>query len=186
MTPATPDRHQEPVTVMVRRLVKAGREADFEAWLKRLSETAGRSPGYLGMDVIRPQTPGRLEYDLIFRFASRADFERFDRSPERRQLLQELEPMLEAELERRKLSGLDYWFDGPGESPVPKYKMVMVTFVGAYPVAMAVNVGLRQLLPGAPLPWLLAITLVITMTLMTYVVMPWLTRVLSKWLRAPK
>jgi antibiotic biosynthesis monooxygenase (ABM) superfamily enzyme len=182
-TAKVPDKRQEPVTVVVRRLIKPGQEAEFENWLKVLSETAGESAGYLGMDVMRPQASAKPEYDLIFRFASQADFDRFDRSPERRELLRQLEPMLEADLGRRKLAGLDYWFEAQGESAgVPKYKMVLVTFVGAYPVALIINVVLRALFPHAPLPGLLAGTLVITMTLMTYVVMPWLTRVLGRWL----
>ncbi|MBX3637538.1 MAG: hypothetical protein KF683_19385 [Rubrivivax sp.] len=38
-----------PVTVVVTRRVRAGREAGYEAWLARLQSAARGLPGYLGV-----------------------------------------------------------------------------------------------------------------------------------------
>ncbi|MDE1998361.1 MAG: hypothetical protein KGI91_04475 [Burkholderiales bacterium] len=39
----------EPVTELIRRRVKAGRELEYEAWLQRLQAEARSLPGYLGV-----------------------------------------------------------------------------------------------------------------------------------------
>lgn len=48
----------EAVTVVVRRLVKAGREEEYERWLAGLIEQASGFPGYLGTNVQRPAAGG--------------------------------------------------------------------------------------------------------------------------------
>ena len=49
----------EAVTITVRRKVRPGREAAYEAWLKRLTEGAARDfPGYLGAEFHRPGPDG--------------------------------------------------------------------------------------------------------------------------------
>ena len=42
----------DSVTVVVTRQVKAGREAAYEAWLRRLIADAGSMPGFLGATEI--------------------------------------------------------------------------------------------------------------------------------------
>ncbi len=45
----------DPVTVLVRRRVKPGQEAAYEAWLTRLTEGVARDfPGYLGQSFTGP------------------------------------------------------------------------------------------------------------------------------------
>jgi antibiotic biosynthesis monooxygenase (ABM) superfamily enzyme len=48
-----------PVTVVVRRRVKPGLEAQYEAWLARLTAGAAQNfPGYVGAEFHRPPRPG--------------------------------------------------------------------------------------------------------------------------------
>lgn len=51
--------HDQGVTVVVTRTIKAGREADYEAWLRGVAEVAGRFKGHLGMTVFRPRAGSR-------------------------------------------------------------------------------------------------------------------------------
>jgi len=70
----------EPVTVLVRRRVKLGAEAGYEAWLTRLTEGVAREfSGYLGAEFHRPTGPG-AEYRIVFPFDSAAGLERVDAS----------------------------------------------------------------------------------------------------------
>jgi len=50
--PTTPT--EGPVTVVVSRSVKPGREQDFEAWLKGTIEALTQYPGYQGANIVRP------------------------------------------------------------------------------------------------------------------------------------
>ena len=86
----------EPVTVVVTRRVKAGREADYEAWLARLLAAAAELPGYLGTTVQRP-TSGSRTYTSIFRFATVDELRRFEASELRRAALREVVDLVEAD-----------------------------------------------------------------------------------------
>ena len=46
---ANPTPTTEPVTVIIRRRVRPGREAAYEAWLQRLQADARMLQGYLGV-----------------------------------------------------------------------------------------------------------------------------------------
>ena len=83
------------------------------------------------------------------------------------------------------MTGLETWFTlpaKPGMLPPPRYKMVLVSGLAIF--------GLNQLLTVLPLAWLaqlpsvlrLLILVLLTTTLMTYVVMPRLTKLLAGWL----
>ena len=43
-----------PVTLVLRRKVKAGREAEYETWLAGVQEASRGVAGYLGVSTIRP------------------------------------------------------------------------------------------------------------------------------------
>ena len=47
-----PSANTEPVTVVVTRRVKTGREAAYEAWLGRVLAEGKSLPGYLGTTVL--------------------------------------------------------------------------------------------------------------------------------------
>ena len=83
----------EPVTVVVTRRVRPGREAAYEAWLGRLLTAAGALPGYLGTTVTRPP-PGGREYTSVFRFDSVEHLRGFEDSDLRRQALREVVELL--------------------------------------------------------------------------------------------
>jgi heme-degrading monooxygenase HmoA len=58
-----------PVTTTVTRRVKPGHEREYEEFLEGIIAAASRFPGYLGVDVIRPDQPGG-DYRIVYRFDS--------------------------------------------------------------------------------------------------------------------
>ena len=82
--------------MVVTRRVKAGREADYEAWLARLLAAAAELPGYLGTTVQRPPSGSRT-YTSIFRFATVDELRRFEASELRRAALREVVDLVEAD-----------------------------------------------------------------------------------------
>jgi hypothetical protein len=67
----------------------------------------------------------------------------------------------------------------------PRYRMVLLTWAAAFPVLNVLHVLFGQQLAALPLP---ARTLLLTgvlITLLTYVIMPRLTRWCADWLLAP-
>src|SRR6266508_294536 len=68
-----------PTTAVVRRRIKTGSEARFEALMQEFIAFALRQPGHLDINVIRP-SPGSRDYTVLDRFATEEDRRRFTAS----------------------------------------------------------------------------------------------------------
>jgi uncharacterized protein len=83
------------------------------------------------------------------------------------------------------LTGLESWFTlpaDPGASPPPPYKMALVTWALIFPLITAIVYFLGPTLAGIPLVPRLAITTAIAVPVMTWILMPRVTRLLRGWL----
>jgi uncharacterized protein len=175
-----------PVTTTVTRRIKPGHEAAYEAFLAGISGAARAFPGYLGVEVFRP-TPGGQggEYRIVYRFDSLAHLQTWVDSPEHAAWLERAEPHVAGPMRTQVLTGLESWFtlpSQPGTPPPPPYKMALVTWVTIFPLITLVVVASAPLLGSLPLVGRLAVTTGITVPLMTWVVMPRVTRLLGRWL----
>src|SRR3954468_17515652 len=64
-----PDKlNEQAITVIVRRRVKRGHEAEFEAIMREFIGFAIASPGHLDIHVLRPSGTGSADYTVIDRF----------------------------------------------------------------------------------------------------------------------
>jgi len=178
-----------PVTVAVSRRIKPERRQDYEVWLAGIAAEVQTFPGYLGMHVLRPSGPGSREYVIIFRFDTWQHLVAWEESPIRTQWLERALEMTEGEPQVERLTGLEYWFtlpEQPTQRPPPRYKMAIITFIGIFALLNVLMPGLQWLLAGWP-PLLSKILIpAIFVTLMTYLVMPWLTRLFAPWLFSKK
>jgi antibiotic biosynthesis monooxygenase (ABM) superfamily enzyme len=167
----------DPVTVTVRRKVRPGREADYEAWLARLTAEAARDfPGYLGAEFHRPGPDGL--YRSVFRFDDLAHLEAFERSDFRARMLAEGADLFAADAAWDRMTGLEFWFDPPPGTRVPQpspHRMALVLIAVVFALVLVLNLALGPLMAGWPLALRLLLTVAIQVGLMTYVVMPWLT-----------
>jgi len=175
----------QPVTVVVTRRVKPGREAAYEAWLERLIREASGLPGYLGTNVQRPAATGPREYTSVFRFDSVAHLRAFEDSDLRRRALAQVVDLVEADAVWNKLTGLELWFTAPAGTVVPqpsRFRMALVMIVVVYGLVFSIGTGVALVLSGAPMPLRLLATITIEVFFMTYVLMPRLTRWLARWI----
>jgi uncharacterized protein len=186
MAAELPADAEGPVTTTVTRRIKPGHEAAYEAFLAGISGAARAFPGYLGVEVFRP-TPGGQggEYRIVYRFDSLAHLQTWVDSPEHAAWLERAEPHVAGPMRTQVLTGLESWFtlpSQPGTPPPPPYKMALVTWVTIFPLITLVVVASAPLLGSLPLVGRLAVTTGITVPLMTWVVMPRVTRLLGRWL----
>ncbi len=180
---------QEPVTVVITRRVKPGREADYEAWLERLQTDAKALPGYLGVTTQRPAKGAAPEYVSAVRFADLAHLRAFERSDLRRRALVDVAPLVEGDAVWQQLSGLEFWFTPPPGTvvPQPSRERMVLLLIGVV-FCMVLGIGalvsaLADALPwSVPYPARLLATIAIEVPLLTYVVMPRLTRHLAFWI----
>jgi uncharacterized protein len=175
-----------PVTTTVTRRIKPGHEAAYEAFLAGISGAARAFPGYLGVEVFRP-TPGGQggEYRIVYRFDSVTHLHAWLDSAEHAAWLQRAQPHAAGPLRTQVLTGLEGWFTlptQPGVPPPPPSKMALVTWATIFPLITVVVVATTPLLGRLPLVARLAVTTGVTVPLMTWVVMPRVTRLLHRWL----
>lgn len=174
----------EPVTVVVTRRVKAGREKDYEAWLEKLLEQAKQLPGYLGTTVTRPAGATR-EYTSVFRFDSVEHLRGFEQSELRRNALLEVSELVEADAVWSQLTGLEFWFTPPPGTVVPqpsRFRMALVMIAVVYGLVFSIGSLVAAVLSTAPTPLRLLVTITIEVFLMTYVLMPRLTKALASFI----
>lgn len=175
----------EPVTVVVRRRVKKGHEADYERWLARVIRDASGLPGYMGADVIRPGPSNPREYTSIFRFDSVEHLTDFEESELRRKALAEVGAYVEADAVWQKHTGLEVWFTAPPGAMVPKpsrFRMTLLLMVVLYGLGIPLAELFGYLLTDVPIYLRLLVTVPFQVALMTYAVMPALTRWLARWI----
>jgi antibiotic biosynthesis monooxygenase (ABM) superfamily enzyme len=166
----------EPVTVTVARRVEPGLEAQFETWASGILRAAADFDGFLGAGVLRPGQVGE-DWHIVFRFSDPERLERWERSETRAQWLQRGERLMDL-VGVHRTTGLETWFSLPGRTaPAPaRWKMALVTVTAIVPLVVAMNLLVLPHLAAWPL---LARTLVfsgVLTTLMTWVVMPRMTR----------
>ena len=185
---ALPDeRDREPVTVVVRRRVKTGREAEFEAAMRDFIGFALGSPGHLSIHVLPPAATGPADYTVIDKFATPEARRAFKESPAYREWMDRLAALTEGDPQIEEMGGLAGWFTLPGRpnaKPPAKYKMAAVTFLGVYPLATVLPPFFSGLIPGWHPLLLSAVINAAVVGLLTWAVMPLLTRLFARWLFA--
>jgi uncharacterized protein len=179
------DGAQGPVTTTVSRRVRPGHETAYEGFLAGISGAARAFPGYLGVEVFRPAPGQGGEYRTVYRFDTAAHLHAWQDSAERAAWLERAEPHVIGPLRTQVLTGLEGWFTlptQPGVLPPPAAKMALVTWAAIFPLLTLVVVATAPLVGGWPLVARLAVTTAVTVPLMTWVVMPRMTRLLHRWL----
>jgi antibiotic biosynthesis monooxygenase (ABM) superfamily enzyme len=175
-----------PVTVVARRRVRRGREAAYEAWLSRFLADAAGEPGFLGAEVIRPAdgAPERV-YTSIFRFTDPDTLAAFEGGALRARHLAEAVELVEADAVWERMTGLELWFTPPPGTVVAqpsRARMALLLIVVVYGLVLSIGAGVGALLDGWPYALRLLVTITVEVVVMTWIVMPWLTRRLARWL----
>ena len=183
--PANPPTTSGPVTVVVTRRVRRGCESRYEDWLTHLVAEASTLPGYLGTHMQRPEPEQEPVYTSVFRFDSVENLRAFEESELRRRALEAVVPLVEAPAVWSRLTGLEFWFAPPPGTSVPqpsRFRMAMVMIVVVYGLVLSIGQVVAWALAPVPAPVRLFLTIVLEIFLMTYVLMPRLTRWLARWI----
>jgi uncharacterized protein len=179
------DCDDPPVTVDVVRQVKPGCEAEFEQALIDIITAAKEFEGHLGTNVFRSNDGQHAEYRIVFKFDHLSNLKKWEAAPIRARLLERVNRLTFGEGKVQVLTGLETWFTLPmqqGMASPPRYKMVLLTWIVIFPLINVIPPLLQKVL--APLPTLPrgAIAALCMVSLMTYVVMPRVTKLFSHWL----
>jgi antibiotic biosynthesis monooxygenase (ABM) superfamily enzyme len=182
---ASPAAFDGPVTLLFRRKVKPGREAAYKAWVAGIQQASRAVKGFLDAGTMGHAAEENV-YVSIVRFASFAELQAWEGSDLRRDWLATLPPdTVDGEAEIRRLDGLEFWFTAPGvataAAPSP-HKMVVVLVAVILGVGVLLSPVQSTLLASAPAAVRTVVMVTLQVTLMTYVIMPRVTRLLAGWL----
>ena len=131
-----------------------------------------------------PQSDTGGQYRTVYRFDNAEHLRAWLDSGERASWIERAEPHAIGPMRTSFVTGLESWFtlpDQPGVPP-PPYKMALLTWITIFPLITAIVVVTGPLLEGLPLALRLGVTTAIAVPLMTWVVMPRVTRLLRGWL----
>lgn len=180
MTPET----TTPASTIFSRRVRPGFEARYETWLANIVQATSSFEGNQGTTILRPGE-GREEYISITQFDSEEHLENWLRSDERKAWLEKLRGIDICREQIISLGGMERWFTLPDQGATrmpPRYKTAALVFLGLYPVVLILNLCLSPALKGLPAPLQVLFSLMISVPIMVWIVLPYLTRLFFGWL----
>ena len=177
--------HPTAVTVLVTRRIKPGHEADFEQLMGNMMAAARESKGHLGSQLVKPSAEEPGLYHVVFAFDHDQHLQAWQSSPARALGLAAIEPLVEGPAQMRQVIGMAHWFiTGTQQTPPPRWKVAITTWLGIFPTVLLLFTLLGDLLAPWPLvPRVMLLTMLVVL-IMTWVVAPQLTRWLKPWLHA--
>ncbi len=186
-------RDDPPVTVAITRRVRPEDEQLMQAWVEAGTSLAQHFPGFLGTGWLRPG-PGSRDWHMLYRFDSRASLLLWEESRERTMWLRSAQDLVQhTRVEHR--TGIEGWFDEPQQRPSddasepgapapapPRWKQAVTIWLAFFPTNLLFTWLLLPVTSDWPLvPRLFFMTVLLT-PVMTYLVLPQVTRLLQPWL----
>ncbi len=171
-----------PIHIAITRRVRPGREAEFQEALREFFQSSFTHGGVLGASMLMPPPgSGTHEYGILRTFRNEKERDDFYGSAMFKSWEERIKPLTEGEPVHRQLHGLEAWFRSP-QNPPPRWKMAVATFLGVLPTAMVLNLTLGPLIQS----WNFILNSLVfnacIVALLTWVVMPVITRALHRWL----
>jgi antibiotic biosynthesis monooxygenase (ABM) superfamily enzyme len=183
--PMSPPPEDKSVTVVVRRRTKPGCELPFEEAMRCFIGFALSAPGNRGIQVLRSDEGNPREYTIADRFADAPARRAFTGTGAYRDWMTRLREFTEDDPHLGEMEGLAGWFtlpDKPARRPPPKLKMALLAFLGIYPLILFLPSIISSLLPAWHPLLRDAVFTGLIVALLTWVVMPALTKLLRGWL----
>ena len=178
-------RRENPASATISQRIEPACEQAYEALLVGIHEEAKKFGGFIRRDVIKSTVGNHLEYTHVIHFDDEAHLRRWEHSPERQAWLSRMSSIAVHTTPLQVLTGLETWFTLSSEKPIlppPRYKMAMVTWLAIFPLITLVSYATGPIFGDLPIVVrVLAVTTAVV-PLMTYVVMPRMTRLFRRWL----
>lgn len=173
-------------TVFISHRVDADREADFRAWQKRVTEVESTFPGFRGSELFSPVPGVQDTWTIMYEFDSAEHVNGWLDSPQRAALLEETKEFQDFEVHRLPRP-FGTWVpasnrDGTDGVGAASWKTALAVLVGLYPTVVILTIAIAEAWPGVPLWLSLLVGNVLSVSLLTWVVMPVVTRALEFWL----
>ena len=187
------DEDEGPVTFAIARRAKSGKTEEFERWLDDIIHEAMKFKGHMGVNIIRPLDMSNPEYVIILRFDNFKNLENWEKSEIRKKWIEKGKDLIEGKAKMEKQTGLEFWFtpasarastavEQQQQQQPPRYKMAIVVTGIIFVLVSTLLPRVEQAMVGLPVFLSTFVGVAIMVLLMTYVIMPPVTRLLRPWL----
>ncbi|MFD7775691.1 antibiotic biosynthesis monooxygenase [Streptomyces sp. NPDC059753] len=182
-----PDR-EEGVTAVISHDVRPGREEEFERWQDKILKEQEKFPGFMGTEFFRPVEGIQDHWVVAFRYDTREHLEAWLDSSRREHLLKEGRDYFASYDVRKVGTAFSGWFrfgSGEDEKAPPNWKQAMTVVLALYPTVMVLNltVGHEFAVLGVPGYLGLFFGNILSVSILSWLLMPLVNRVLAFWLR---
>jgi uncharacterized protein len=184
------DEDEGPVTLAITRRAKAEKIQEFERWLDGIVHEAMKFDGHMGVSIIRPSEMSNPEYLIILRFDNFENLAKWEKSEIRNDWIEKGRDLIEGKTKMEKQIGLEFWFTPSSarlpstadQHAPPRYKMAIVVIGIIFVLVSTLLPQVEQATLGLPGFLGTLVGVAIMVLLMTYVIMPSVTKLLRPWL----
>lgn len=178
----TPDSARVTAVSSVR--VKPDEMQAFLALHGQILVALAATPGFLRADIFEPVAGVQDDTVVVLAFDSREHLDVWLRSDERRRILAEMERHTVGERTVNVVGGFAGWFAPAGGQDVKKWKSAATVLLALIPVALLYTAVRLWLFPDLNPALATVIGNVVGIAVLTWLLMPRLTRWLAAWLRS--
>ena len=173
------------VTAVITHRVRPGRETGYEEWLKGIAADSRNFDGYLGSHILRPELGVTSDHVIVLQFDTCQHLETWMQSESRKGWIERVQPLIREPESIKTLTGLEPWFQlpcQPSHSHPKLYKQAILVWIGVAASFAVVSPLVAALLASWPGILMMLVKLTIMVGVLTYGVMPFLTRRFQGWL----
>jgi len=186
---ASDDQAEPPVAMVFTHRVRSDKVDAYRVWRQKTIAAQAKYPGYLATDSFEPRGRFQDEWVDIVRYDTVDHLDAWVNSHERQALLKDLDQLVE-NMHAHRLTGLEGWFTlnrqlGETVSATPPWKQAFAVLLGLYPTVMLINILLSPWLQHFTFAVQILLGNVLSTILLTWLVMPWVSRSLHFWLATP-
>lgn len=176
------------VGLVISEIVRPDRIEEYQAWSAGICAAARKAPGFRARQVVEPRSRDRPEYLIILKFDTAENLNRWHASDEYRHWIDLCTGFIEERTHHTPCEGVELWFASPEptERTPPAWKLIATSVLAVYPSIILLRWVTTPVLSPLNLhPDLdLFISVCLLSVLLTWPIMPTLTRWLHPWLHA--
>jgi len=181
---ATRTSDQQAVTAVSSFRLRHGTPGtDFDAAFENLVREVETFEGFVQCQLLPAEEGLQEETIVVFSFESRRLLDTWLESAERERAMAQIDPLLERDRTTNVVGGFAGWFGEPGDSPVRTWKQAALVLGALYPTALFVGFVRDLILPDLPVLIATLIGNAGGVAILSWLLMPPLTRRLAGWLR---
>jgi antibiotic biosynthesis monooxygenase (ABM) superfamily enzyme len=160
-----------------------GAEGEHLLIHKRMLDALSQFPGFVEREILDAVEGIQAETVVILTFHTPEDLRSWLDSDERSEILADLDRITEGSLTTNVVGGFAGWFPAQAEHGVRKWKQAVVILAALFPVSLAASLFRTWAFPDLPLVPSVLFANIVGIVVLTWLLMPPLTRALDGWLR---